>query len=752
MKAKYIEDCVPYRVTAITPTEYFFNQITNWEDIIPEPEKKDLHHIKKGPYKSYHLVTYHCGFDTEFYTKIYENENKEFRAEGYMYIWQFAINDKVIYGRTWDEFKQLMQILADRCGLHHERKLRIWVANLGCEFQFIRTYLQVESIFAKKMREPLYVECTNGIIFQDCLPISGGSLASLAKDYCATKKLVGDLDYDIPRNNQTQLSRQDLDYCRNDVVILSEYDQFLVETYLKQGHDIPLTKTGLLRKSINKRFQEEFSYTGKNGKQFPTRARIDAFCKCFPKTPEDYVIISKLLFRGGYTHSNIINTGYELNDVNGVDFTSSYPAVMLHCDYPAGEFQPISIKDEADLSRLQGRAWYGEFEFTNIEATTAHSIESVSKTMEFMEWTSDGNGNFHHRSLQELHDECGFCVDNGRVVMASKMTVWLTDVDWEIYKKFYKWDSVKIKKVKWTVYGKLPNYILDVLKRYYTAKADLKKRKLDKTPEYVIAKAMVNACFGLLCQKLNTTEIKYDSTYDAWDSVEDKSEIGYYNALGVKKDDLTGELRCAKTFPKVRLLPQWGCWVTAHARKRLLDMVYEIDDDVIYCDTDSIYFINPKDHESKVEAWNDHIHSYNKHVLGLPEEFETLGDFDWLSKDNYTRFKTLGAKRYIKTGTDGHTEVTIAGLPKGTLEAAALDANKDIYDFFTDGMELSILFSKKNAHMYNDLPTDAVIDGVAMHEETSLGIYPVSFTLTLDEYYASCIDYVIEETTRDDII
>lgn len=744
MKAKYIDEVVPCQVNQITPTVHWFKDVTDWASIIPEPTVADLHYVKKGK-KSYHLVTYHCGFDTEFYTKTEYKKNKIVSARGYMYIWQFAINDHVILGRTWDEFTTFLSILSTQCNTGRDRRIRIWVANLGCEFQYMRKYLEVDNLFARKQRQPIYVETTKGIIFQDCLTITGGSLKSLAKDFCKTQKMAGDLDYSIPRNNTTKLDSKELQYVINDVVILSEFDQYMVGTYLKQGFDIPLTKTAILRKSVKKRFMEQFS----NGR-FPNRAKLDLYVKCFPPTAEEYNTLMNMVYRGGYTHSNIANTGVILHGVNGVDFTSSYPAVMLQCQYPVTPFVTAACPNEQYLeTHFKSEAWYACFRFKNIRRTTTHSVESASKTYEYKQ----NNG-----SMAKLRELYNLKVDNGRVVSADQMTVWLTDLDWETYKKFYTWDEVEIRCLHWAKYGQLPDYVKEPLMKAYENKARIKKQLkqmedqgLKDTPKYAelnaayaIAKAMVNAAYGMMCQKLNLTEVHYENNH--WS--EDLSGKDYYETLGVDHDDYLGMITKQKSpFPKTFLLPQWGVWVCAHARKRLLDMVWTIGEDVVYCDTDSIYMRNYSKHEHEIAAWNDHIHAWNR--ANLPALFETLGDFDKLSEDDYDRFKTLGAKRYLKSHGD-HTEVTIAGLPKGTLEAAAEAAGMDIYEFFNDEMYVSMELSTKNAHKYNDDPHGDYIDGVYMQEQSSLGIYATSFTMSLDDLYAASIQDIIDETSRKD--
>lgn len=747
-KAKYIEECKPYTVRQITPTVYFYEKVNDWSSILPTSTKEyHIRSYKDGQKADYQLLDLHMGFDTEFYTNQTRNaQGHIISAKAYMYVWQMSINDIVIIGRKWEQFYELMNKLESHYNLGYDKKIRIWVANLGCEFQFIRKQLNVTDIFAREKRGPIYVEINNSIIMQDCLALSGGSLNQLAKDFTATKKLKGDLDYTKPRNSRTPLTDKELGYIINDVVILAEWDIYLINTYLEQGHQIPLTKTAILRKSVQKRFRDYFKCTV-NGKKYTNKSAVSMYTNCIPNTPEEYNIITRHVYRGGYTHANVLHAGVTLSNVNGVDFTSSYPAVIMQCLYPMTPFIPQPhITTEDYLNKLTD-AWYGKIRFYNLRPKTCHSIESASKTEEYT--TLKGN-------LKHLREMYNMIIDNGRVVSADEMTVWLTDLDWAVYKNFYEWDSCKIKHVRTSHYGKLPEYLTDPIKYYYTKKcvikAQLKKLNLDTTPEYALAKSMVNAGYGLTVQRLVTDEITY--TNNTWNT-----EIGcksYYELIGARQTQFGSLIvdNGKSALPKLALLPQWGVWVCAHARKRLLDMVYNIGEDVIYCDTDSIYMLNPEKHKKIIESWNDMIHSWNK--LNLPAEFETLGDFDWLSKTNYDRFKTLGAKRYIKShGND--VEVTIAGLPKGTLQNYCDTHNKEIYDFFNDGMMLEFPYTCKNAHAYNDEPhsdyiTDEFGNTEYMQETSSLGIYEASFTMCLDDVYASLIEETIKITNREEVV
>lgn len=88
---------------------------------------------------------------------------------------------------------------------------------MSFEMSFLlpRLYLagNLSRIFAREVREPLEVETKDGFIFRDTMALTNMSLQALAKNYCRTQKLVGDLDYSIPRNSTTPLTATELAYC-----------------------------------------------------------------------------------------------------------------------------------------------------------------------------------------------------------------------------------------------------------------------------------------------------------------------------------------------------------------------------------------------------------------------------------------------------------------------------------------------------------------------------------------------------------
>lgn len=228
--------------------EFYLSEILD-KNLCNIIKSNGLANINKGKHsKSYHIC--YCGFDIET-----TNIPDEKRA--YMYHWQFSVNDYVIMGRTWKEFLQLLDLLKKYLDLSGKYRLIIWVANLSFEFGFFRKWVNVTYLFAKEMQKPLLVEVDNCIEFRECLSISGGSLAYLAKTYTKTQKLKGDLDYNILRNSKTPLIEKEKAYCINDVRILSEWSKYIFNKYIIPEKYIPLTKTAIVRKKVKKGVTKE---------------------------------------------------------------------------------------------------------------------------------------------------------------------------------------------------------------------------------------------------------------------------------------------------------------------------------------------------------------------------------------------------------------------------------------------------------------------------------------------------------------
>ena len=686
---------------------------------------KELRRIRKKYFVDGHVkyIRASCGFDIET-TRIKE--------QAFMYHWQFSFDKCVIVGRVWSTFEHLVDRL--NTWLEWQKAtLLVWVANLGHEFSFIGRRFKWSNIFATDSHTPLKAK-TGKIEFRECLTISGhGGLKNLAKNYTTTQKAVNDLDYSVIRNSQTELSETESGYCYADVEILSEWSDYIMKTYTDNGMQIPLTSSGIVRSQIRKAAED-------TGHIEDIKQAVQG---CFPDR-DMYNFCMEFLFRGGYTHANAWFCLVPHENVIGADFTSSYPACMLHDYFPVTPFLEIDLHnngEEITDERINTMCVWFVADFFDIRQTTYHSIESKHKLI------SVDNGQF----------------DNGRLIGADRIRVALTEIDYRIYCKFYKWSSIRIFRAYAAQPGALPSYVLKPLKENYKIKAQLKAAGQDNTTEYANAKAVVNSFYGCTVTRLK---------YQVW---------GYDTDTGEWTPTLT-----KKTYSELiknqLLSPFWGIYVTAHARKHLLDVVYQIDGGhkepaAIYCDTDSIYMVDTPENRDIIAEWNADMLETNS---CMEPEFYDIGCFDWIGgtdkngNPQHYLFKTLGAKRYIKHH-DGITEVTVAGLPKGALErkiAQTFSYADDCYiayenpkkkkgkigyvslsqlfDYFTDCMLLTCTEAMKTRAVYRPLDYESTVIDAAGHrelmkEKCGVAIVETSFQMKMDDVYKKLIETIMNE-------
>lgn len=742
-----------------------------------------------------------CCFDTETTTVHDGNEHR-----AYIYIWQLQFDELTVIGRTEDEFIETLDIIWNRypeLGDHkvgkskQRRQLLIGIANLTFEFQFFCKWVHmdtryncnipfVSSVFADKVHSPITCGLSTTAAAPDCffcidiLRVGSLSLAATGKDYCTTQKLKGDLDYSKMRNSMTPLTDNEMGYCRNDVIVGAEYMRWYIDAYVKQCKLVPITKTGLVRAAV----AHEFLKSGKN---------ITDLNKLFPQTFAEYYNEMTYLYRGGYVGTTASAAGKVWDNVQGRDFTSSYPAVMEQELYPVEPFKkPIaapSIKALDDYADNNNVCWFAAFTFKNVRRTSQVSVESMSKTKEY-HYVQDHMSEIkaQHPEWEHLSTAAQICRrlynmldDNGRVSSSDTMTVMLTEQDWKVYRWFYTWDDVQMTEFKEATRGRLPEYLLNVVEYFYARKSVLKKQGLEGTAEYTLSKQLTNSSYGLCVQKMHFDE--YMFTFNkGWTAErprvtnpEDLAAMSeqYLEQARIGQHQYRGRHQQQYAEPAFWLSPYYGIWITAHARRRIMWAIYNLGKDYKYSDTDSVYFTNPDKHQQFFDDWNAAIAKQNKALFGNKySELGDLGEFDpvaikWKDENGKKhesfeyRFLTWGAKRYTKIDDLGHMEQTIAGLPKGTIWKT-INKHKDelgygnlsdrelafkTFEFFKPGMELNMEDSEKKTTRYNDAPhsdviTDEFGNTETMQELSSVALYEVPFKMTIDDYYLAVIKYV----------
>lgn len=733
-----------------------------------------------------------CGFDIEF-TRVEDKDEETGEitdARSYMYHWQMSVEYLIIVGRTWEQWEVFMTIFMkaimkefklalkrhkSRWGKKHHPYCIIWVANLPCEFEFLKDRIQWGAVFAKDRRKPVTSQIHNRVVgdedavtpiimFQDCLQISGGSLAKLAEDYTTTQKLKGDLDYDEKRNSVTPMTEQELHYCYNDVAILSEWHKYYYNHYKKEGF-APMTVTGILRHEVKKR---------------QTIKDLNDVYTMFPDTktnPEtgldEYEYVMQWLFKGGYAHANLLNVNLEFNDeVYSWDITSSYPYVMLNKAFPMSQFReskqienllnemgksPEVLHEYIDKEMSTMMMFYAQVELILPMAKTKNTYISLSKTLNKSEIEE------YNRSYQSTDAFPVTILDNGRIMRTARTVTAETDCDILTILEMYRFAEIHFTHVMiCEKMSALPKYVTEPLETAYEKKARLKKEGKAGTIEYKIAKAMVNAGYGMMCTRLIINEVVYCQNTHEWEI-----QPAEHTTL---QDQLF-------------LNPMWGVWVTAYARRRLMQMVICAGDNTVVCDTDSIYSKKNQKLVEYINKVNDEVMQANKIRFNGRDAFDDLGCWDKQSvnKDGefvpYERFATMGAKRYVLYGwNDGKYgwKQTIAGLPKKVLIHFADKYNQatdkrqidpqGIYenkpeitpmDIFIGkkGFGLACTESEKKTTIYHDHPhSDIVMDKYGnserMCEMSSVSIVPIQFRMTIADLFVQAMDWLVSQNSN----
>lgn len=616
-----------------------------------------------------------ASFDIETTSFIAANtEDGEPIKAATMYIWQLGFNGTVVYGRTWDEWFDCLAELMHYLELSENRRLIIYVHNLGYEFQFMRNYFEWDKVFAIKQRRPVYA-IFQGLEFRCSYFLSNYALAYIGDNLLhkyPVKKLVGDLDYSKIRHSETKLTDKELDYCINDVKVVMSYIQEKIE----QDGDItkiPLTNTGYVRNYCRKEcFFEGIDETNEEERK---RTLMDyrAIMKSLQiQSKEEYEQLNRA-FMGGFTHASALYSGKLMEIVGSADETSAYPAVMVTKYFPMSKGEFIGSVEDNKLFNyyLSKYCCLFDIEFTNLKPL-----------VEFENVLSQSRCIITGKNV----------INNGRVVSADKLITTITELDYDTLSKFYTWDYVKVFNMRIYKRGYLPRALILSVLELYGDKTTLKDVE-GKEVEYLVSKNMINAAFGMMVTAVIRDEYEYN---DEWlkSEADVASQLSSYN----------------KNFNRF-LYYGWGVWVTAHARHNLFSAIYEFGNDYVYSDTDSVKGINFDDHLEYFKNYNNNVLNellkvcnhykipFSKCVPKTKKgEPKMLGVWD--REDGYLRFKTVGAKRYMYENPDGKLGMTVSGLNKRCALPYLLEENDNnhdvIFEKFGEGLFIPAMYTGKD--------------------------------------------------------
>lgn len=654
---------------------------------------------------------YPVAFDIETSSFYDEGEKR-----GCMYVWQMCFGDSelLVYGRTWGEFLSFMEKVCKHFRLSDKKILPIYCHNLAFEFQWVCKLFKWKSVFSLEKRVPLYARTTTGIEFRCSYRLSGYNLENTAENLLAhdISKLTGSLDYGKVRHQNTPLTQSELDYCMNDVRVVCALIQERIES---DGSiiKIPMTKTGYVRRDCR---EACYGKDHNERKYFKYRETMNHLTI----TPEEFKM-QRSAFMGGYTHGNCLCVDRTIYSVTSMDFTSSYPYVLFAYKYPWSKGELCHPTIDEIFARLHIYAWIVELEMYGVESKVIQD---------------------DYISFSKCQQCKGYVLNNGRVNRADYIRITVTSVDFEIIMKTYRvTGGIKVVKAYRYYLAYLPTDFIKEMLVYYKKKTELKDVP-GKVAEYFYNKEQQNSFYGMVVQN----PIKGMITFD--------NEEGW----GEKPVDLDKGVEKYNNS-KTRFMPYVvGVFVTAYARRNLWDGILNVGEDYLYSDTDSIKMVNFEKHKEYFEEYNnkvfDLLHKACDHHK-IPFEMVTpktvkgiekpLGvwDFDGF----YTRFKTLGSKRYM-VEEDGEIIITVSGLSKTKAAPYMVEkyGEEGVFDAFSDdpyGVDTLVIpgeYSGRMVSTYIDEETSGFVvdylgNAAPYHEMSSIHLENTTYTLSLSQDY-----------------
>lgn len=634
--------------------------------------------------------------------RIYQADNN------HVVIWTmtfrlFDLDIATIYGRKPSECIQALKCVLDNL---EGQFTHIYVHNLGYDYTFFRKFLfkefgyPVEQLNVKS-HYPIMIKFENGLILKDSLILAQRGLEKWAKDLDVdAKKAVGDWDYNKIRNQDTQISKDELHYAEFDTLSGTQCIDKLKNQLHKYVGNMPYTSTGILRELVKKEGSKN-------------KAK-KLYNKLLVSWDEYEMLVT--MFHGGYCHGNrnYIGSNCIRGLIQGYDFASSYPFIILTHKFPMTKFS--TLKKDVDIDYILRNKEDHAFMFRLVLVDVKLKDDSF------------GMPPLQFSKCKTLND----VTDNGRIIAAQCVALYTNEVDLSVIDEYYTYNKKlsSVSEVRTAKKDYLPKWYRDIVFSLFVDKTKLKH--VDDIL-YTIQKYKLNACYGLMVQRLD--KLMYEELYES--TVIDG--IQYEEGDYVLDQSMSQEEAFNKNVRKrATILPyQWGVWVTAYAMRNLFELG-KCCKIWLYSDTDSVYGI----------GWDKvKVKKYNKKCIQMVKDagytgVEHKGKIYWLGvaeterKDKYSEFKYTGAKRYCgRSYEDNKLHITVAGVPKKAAEA--LDDNIIL---FARGFTFKGEDSGKKLHTYKYVD-DIYIDENGNETADSIDLSPCDYVLSDIKYY-SIDDYI----------
>lgn len=599
--------------------------------------------------------------------------------------------------------------------------------NLSYDHWFLRRFLYKElgnpvKSLNIKAHYPLFMRFECGIEIRDSLILAQVKLEKWAKDlHVEHQKSVGKWNYNKFRSQSEVYNADELEYIEHDTLAGVECIDKLMQNLGKRVYSMPFTSTGIIRKDLQEIGKENGAH------------------EFFLSIAPDYDQYQKFMkaFHGGYVHANrhfidTLITLEEFGQIDAWDFMSSYPFCMLAFKYPMEKFHKTEDRTADQILRSSDTTAF-IFKFVARDIKLRSPNKTSAPALQFSKCVEGSVINP--------------VIDNGRILEASYLEIYLTEIDLQVIHDQYKAAAHICTEVEYATKAYLPRWFTDYVYKQFYGKCELSFRKKEDPVNYMVKKTKVNGCYGLTVQK----SIQ-DLIIECFEA-DDQHESGEYfiQKYKTEAERIAAEHKQYNKYLKNKnsILPYfWGVWVTSYAFRNihiLNECIMPADEGglLLYNDTDSAYGVNWD--TEKIENYNMMCktlllrNGYSPVVINGKEFILGSAEHKPL-EDEYTEFKVEGAKRYAgRCREDGKIHITVAGVPK---EEGALCLHDDLNEF-TKGCVFDGKTTGKLQHNY--FSSEIYIDKEGNETADSIDLTPANYKLDpTDKFEWSLFDDDIE--------
>lgn len=583
---------------------------------------------------------------------------------------QVKFNGKEYLFRKPMELIGWLQWLINEYRLNRQYRILIIIHNLSFDISFLIPYFQLylpakDDINILNNRHKIKAYRQGGLDFRDTLALTNKSLDRWGKDLDVEhKKLVGIYDYDRIIYQDSILDKNDIDYDMFDVRCLHECFEKQMHLEKDTVATIPFTSTGYIRRTFRK--------GAINNKEYMTMFRAS-------RPTEHQFELCLLSYAGGYTHNNRHMKNKVIKGLIGhMDFRSHYPSQMRIMPQPFGK--PITVYDPINRISDRKEKWsiqrildcYPEYSTITVLSIEKAVLKDDGITMPYMQVSK----------LNCMTKDSRYIADNGRILSFNGSAIMCLDNF--TLKILFEQYNIKAKILEILAFKNyyMPKCLADTIDMYFKDKTDEKIKLKQIEKEYgefseqailqnavlMHKKAGLNGCYGMFAQ--NPIHDKYDI-----DFTKDLTPEQLKNIYNPVIDDTPIEEKIDMYYNnKNSFLPfVVGGFVCAQARHELYEYITCIGyDKVLYCDTDSIFYLKDAETEKRIEKLNkqknknaEKLKAYVKDSNGNKIYYDVFE-----KEEDGKAFKGLHSKCYAMIIEEKGVEklkATIAGVPSRTL-------------------------------------------------------------------------------------